>query len=577
MKNYSNMHQKGLLMAMGLSLLLFIMVIFIGQALAATGQNADLESSNKTVDLTEAEAGETLHYTILISNTGNISVSNVFMEDVLPAEVMYETDSLTVTAGSNYMTAVYGENSNVITWTGALSAQGYVELSFNGILMDGLTPGTDVVNTAVITGKGSWITRTASTTILEPMMPRIFLPAMWQPLSAPNLQLSAPVNNSQWSASWSDLGQNVAYELEESNSPDFSNSTVYMVNVGVTSQNIVQTSPNIYYYRVRGVLNGKVGIWSNIRSVLVGQLQLSVSRANEFNDWSVDWSSGGSGVTSYELQEAKSQVFNGATSYMVQSERSYDFNQHAPSPDNYYCYRVRAIAAGKLGSWSNIECVVGGYYDDFSDDSTNWDIRRQDTDDVMNLAYYKEKQGEQFFVLEIDGRWDYGIAAPLRRAPEPPYFIEARVRLNEPDNLNSYGFIFGGDWDGTSECPNEDYSSCFNDYYRLFAMRYGDPKHLRIQLKRIDFHEDNNQGRGETLVNFKTVYVGSPSEGFKKWRIDVKEDGEIRLYVNGSYILSRYDTRYIDQPYFGVFASTDEYLGAEPWYDWFRVMPLPLD
>ncbi|NJN54795.1 MAG: oligoendopeptidase F family protein, partial [Anaerolineae bacterium] len=37
-----------------------------------------------------------------------------------------------------------------------------------------------------------------------------------------------------------------------------------------------------------------------------------------------------------------------------------------------------------------------------------WAIRRQDTDDVNNVSYYQEQDGGKFFVLEINGRWDYG-------------------------------------------------------------------------------------------------------------------------------------------------------------------------
>lgn len=574
MKNSSNAQLPRIAMVIGPSILfLFVLVAFIGQALAANGLIVDLENSSKAVDLAEAEAGDVVQYTILISNTGNMSATNVLMMDTLPAEAMYQTDSLTLTAGSNYMTAVYGENNGVITWTGTLSAQGYVALSFQAMLMDSLEAGAMVTNTAVITGTGSWLTRTASTTIIQPEPPQLFLPAIWIPLSAPSLQVSVPVNN-QWTATWSNLGAEVTYELQESNTADFSSSTTYTAAAGVTSQNITQNTPNVYYYRVRGILDGYAGEWSPVRSVAVfGQLQLSVSRPDEFNEWTASWTGGGAGGSQYELQEDGDKDFDSPTSYMVDAAQVYDFS-HNPSPFNYYCYRVRSVAGAQTGPWSNVKCVVGGYFDQFADDSTGWAIRREDTDDTNNISYYHEGDDRKVYVLEINGRWDYALASPLQRAPEPPYVIEAKVRLNEPDNLNTYGFVFGGDWNG-SECPNDDFSSCFNKYYRLTLLYNGNPDHLRLSLKRIDRHEGPNSGRGQTLIDYDDILVYSPAIGYKTWRIEVEADGTITIFVNGYQVKQTHDTRYINNPYFGIFAASDEYLGAEPWYDWYSVMPLP--
>ena len=486
MKNSSSTHKRYIVIAVGLSfLLLFMMATFMSQAIAANGLEANLESSAKTVDLTEAEPGETVQYSILISNTGSTSITNVLMMDTLPTEVMYQADSLTITAGSSYTNAAYGQSNGVITWTGTLSVQGYVSLGFEATLTGTLLPGVEVVNTAVITGTGSWLTRTATITVVEPTMPQLFMPIILTPPPIPDLELS---------------------------------------------------------------------------------------RVNIFNDWTASWTNFGDGV-SYELQEAKSQAFNAPQTVAIQSEDSYTFD-HAVSPDNIYCYRVRAIKGFNASDWSNIECVIGGYFDEFSDTSTNWAIRRQDTDDVDNKSYYQEKRGEHFFVLEIDGRWDYGIASPLNKAPEPPYAIEGRVKLNEPDNLNAYGFIFGANWDGTSQCPVADYSTCFTQYYRLILLYYGNTHHLRLQLKRIDRHEGGNAGRGESIIHFKDVYVDSPATDFKIWRIEVHEDGTIAIYVNGHKVAGTNDTAFIHNPYFGIFAATDEYLGAEPWFDWYKVRSL---
>ena len=257
--------------------------------------------------------------------------------------------------------------------------------------------------------------------------------------------------------------------------------------------------------------------------------------------------------------------------YDVGNVTTYDF-QKSISTENYFCYRVRALTANYYSNWSNVECVAGNYYDDFSSSSSGWDIRRQDTDDIENYNYYENGN----YVLEIDGRWDYGLAAPLKPAPTPPYSIKTRVRLESADNLNSYGLIFGGDWNG-QPCPNADYSSCFNHYYRLNIVWFGSVEYMKLELKRIDYHDPNsNSGRGVELIPFSDIKVGSPTSGWKEWEVKVFPDGTIQVFLGDTLVGQAVDATYVnDYPYFGVFASSNEYLGAEPWFDWYSVEMLP--
>jgi hypothetical protein len=105
---------------------------------------------------------------------------------------------------------------------------------------------------------------------------------------------------------------------------------------------------------------------------------------------------------------------------------------------------------------------------------------------------------------------------------------------------------------------------------------FGHQHDLRLQLKRIDSHTPgNNTGKGKTLIDFEGVNVGSPPEGFKIWRIQVGADGLIEIFIDDRKVAQFVDDTYVNNPYFGVFAATDEYLGAEPWYDWYKVTPLP--
>ena len=286
--------------------------------------------------------------------------------------------------------------------------------------------------------------------------------------------------------------------------------------------------------------------------------------------WTISWDEPAPNVTGYLVQEANGNDFGSAIEVDAGNDLTESFT-HTATVNNQYCYRVRGVVGSQLGTWSNVECVAGNYADEFVGSSTDWAIRRQDTDDAENFSYLEGGQ----FVIKIKGRWDYAIAAPMMEAPELPYRIETRVKFDDGvDNLHAYAIIFGGDWNGNT-CPNADYSSCFNHYYRLLVIYYGAPNGYRIQLKRIDFHDpDNNAGRGVDVISFRDIYVGDPA-GYNNWRIDLDETGGIKLYLNGSQVADGFDATYLNSSYFGLMAATDEYLGSEPHFDWLHVTKLP--
>ncbi len=291
-----------------------------------------------------------------------------------------------------------------------------------------------------------------------------------------------------------------------------------------------------------------------------------VSHPSSSNTWTVSWSWDGIGVPDYVLQESQSADFGSAITYDMGSATS-KLISHVPSFNNRYYYRVQVVVNGIASGWSGVRSVAGGYEDSFNSSSSGWAIRRQDTDDINNGSWY-ENGG---FVLSIGGRWDYAIASPLAVAPSPPYRISTRVKwLENPDNLHSYGLIFGGDWNGQA-CPNADYSSCFNHYYRLNVVWHGPDTSMLVQLKRIDYHDpDSNAGGGVTLIDYFDAAVKPQNEG-NVWMIEVQANGTIKLYVNGNLLRTVTDSTYVNNPYFGVFASSNEYLGSRPWFDWYKV------
>jgi uncharacterized repeat protein (TIGR01451 family) len=458
------------------------MIMTIIQAIFASPLAADLSGSTKTVSRDRAFPGQTLQYTVVISNSGDTAVQDVLITDTLPVSLTYAPNSLAYTV-DNAVTTGIGESNGVISWTGVISEQGSATLYYQAVLTDTLVANDEIINTVYITGTGSLIERTTSTTIITSTTS--YFPVLFNPVPTPIMDT------------------------------------------------IVRTSSS--------------------------------------NVWTVSWDEPVSGIEGYELQEDSDSYFNSPETFDVGTDLSREFSPGA-SVNPQYCYRVRARVGSLYSSWSSAECVYGNYYDDFSSSSTGWSIRREDTDDVDNDSYYKNGT----FVTKIRGRWDFAVAAPMVEAPGDSYQIRTRALFGDGvDNLHSYGIIFGGDWNGQT-CPNSDFSSCFNHYYRVNIIYYADDANvLRVNLKRIDYHdEDNGAGRGITLMGYKDVKVADPSS-WNEWKITVDSDGSIGIYVNGSLVGTANDSTYIHEPYFGVFAASNEYSGTAATFDWYEVKYLP--
>lgn len=98
---------------------------------------------------------------------------------------------------------------------------------------------------------------------------------------------------------------------------------------------------------------------------------------------------------------------------------------------------------------------------------------------------------------------------------------------------------------------------------------------LRVEVKRMDYHDPlSNAGRGTVkIIDWTDFSVGNDS-GWNKWNIQVRPDGQISVYANDKYVGGGVDTTYVNDRYFGVFAASNEYLGTEAYYDYFRVSAL---
>jgi uncharacterized repeat protein (TIGR01451 family) len=297
-----------------------------------------------------------------------------------------------------------------------------------------------------------------------------------------------------------------------------------------------------------------------------------VSAPDANNNWTVGWSiASEENVAKYELQESNDLGFTSPDTFEVTPPTKSRQFSHPISFDNGYYYRVRAVSPGGLiGPWSDTLIVGGNYIDNFDDPGSGWAVRRQDTDDVEQFVYYENGR----FIHRILGRWDSMLAAPMMPAPNGAYRLETRVKLSGVDNLHTYGLVFGGDYNG-EECPNADNTSCFNHYYRLLVIWYGAGNRLRMNVKRIDWHDSGNIGRGTTIIGSRDVTVNQPPRDWQNWAVEVRPNGSIKIFVNNNLVGETTDATYSDDFYFGTFSATNEYAGLKAEFDWVKATAIP--
>lgn len=315
---------------------------------------------------------------------------------------------------------------------------------------------------------------------------------------------------------------------------------------------------------------------------------LSATRPNSANHWQMNWSvSNNQYITGYELQQSQDPTFMSGVSTFTPgaAATSQLVNTIQPSPNNVYYHRIRALGAVQNSAWSNTVRVVGAYSDNFNNNQTGWSgptlkeaLRRLTLIERINSWY----ENNEWLIIRVEDSWDWAIASPLRPAPEPPYVIEFRSIPANLGNLVSHGVVFGGDWSGEA-CPDwssiqgvYEHDNCFNHFYNTNLIWSSD-NDLILLWERIDqliWCPDCGGSPMKRLGDVPAaVGFNLNASGWNDYRVEVRQ-GEIKFFINGVQRYTYNDTRWINDPYFGVFASTDEYSNSTWRYEYFKITPL---
>jgi len=299
-----------------------------------------------------------------------------------------------------------------------------------------------------------------------------------------------------------------------------------------------------------------------------------IDNADEDGNYTVSWSYnypvGPTDVDTYTLQEAADTNFANPTNYYPGSSKLYAISD---KDSGTYYYRVRGNNGYGPGEWSNVKSVTVrsySYHYEFNSATTipnSWPIRRTSLYEGDKWGGVWTQESENSLFIVADDKYDFVIASPLEVAPSPPYVIQTRVKTHDPANLVAYGVVFGGN--SGSPCPAYRDSGCFYHYYRLEVIWDGGA--LKAGFKRIDSHEaDKGKGRGDELIEYG--YVSGDPNGWHTWKFEVKSNG-IDIYYDGSLFGHTDDHAYVNSPYFGVYASANEYKPAIGRFDYYHVDP----
>lgn len=254
----TRLHRNALAIAI-VAAALGILAMSWGTLSSSSAQGLALGGSTKSVEPSSIYPGDTVTFTIVLSNS---SASDVAATVVDPSP-----QGLTFLSSHGPGTLMF--NTDRITWTGTITALESVTLTLHAQVPVTMTGGSRITNTAVISDGVATLDKSAALLVYA----RIYMPLIlrrWPPLPYPTVlyPIDNPTYNDTYDVAWQAAELATSYLLQEDDNDSFSSPQEYSVTA--LSRGFTNKPGGRYYYRVRGVNAWGVGEWSNIQSTLVG-------------------------------------------------------------------------------------------------------------------------------------------------------------------------------------------------------------------------------------------------------------------------------------------------------------------
>ena len=219
---------------------------------------------NKTASATQAQHGDTVTYTIMYRNVGNLAATNALLTDVVPAHMTYVQGS--VTGGG-----VFNAANSTITWTlGTLNAGSTVnvQVTFQATVNSDAVIGANISNSALI----------SCTELATPVTSNLATFAVYTPLPALTLHKTA-------SPSPAKRGDKITYTLSYQNNGTLAASNTALLDVLPAHITYVQGSATSggTYNAANGALTWSLG---TLNIGATAQVTFQVTVNNDAAFWS---------------------------------------------------------------------------------------------------------------------------------------------------------------------------------------------------------------------------------------------------------------------------------------------------
>ncbi len=244
---------------------------------------ANLTGSTKTVSKELVSPNGVFAYTITIVNSGDFDIPATMTDDE-PANIQFVDIDCDAFISDNCEIS-----GGTAEWSGTVAEGGTVTITIQAQVSGDAEPGEVIENTAQIVSAEQNFDRSVEITVDEvASSPVQFIPfTIYGLLPDPQpvaVTTTYPNSQNSWQLSWTSSANITAYEVQESNDPNFGAATSTVVGPATTTLTITKqpTFNNVFYYRVRSLISQTASDWSNVISVVGGY-------RDDFDDPSSGW------------------------------------------------------------------------------------------------------------------------------------------------------------------------------------------------------------------------------------------------------------------------------------------------